>query len=231
MELTEFRCKNCGAPIEGKDVAPDLAMAKCSHCGAVFGVKGLSQQETYGERPAVPMPAGVEVADFGDALQITYRWFSLKVVFVLIICVFWNVFMFMWHGMSITTGVWSMSLFGLLHTAVGIGLAYYTLAGLLNRTTVRVEQGLLEIHHHPLPWFGNKRLQATDIEQIYCRERIHHGRHGVSRTYEVHAMMRDAVKEKLLSRLNEPEQVLYIEQELERFLGIRDGPVRGEIPR
>jgi hypothetical protein len=34
-----------------------------------------------------------------------------------------------------------------------------------------------------------------------------------------------------LSQLNEPEQMPYVEQELERFLSIRDRPVRREIPR
>ena len=128
--------------------------------------------------------------------------------------------------------MWPMSLFGLLHTAVGIGMAYYTLAGLLNQTTIQVKGGELTIHHYPLPWWGNKRIQALDIEQIYSKEKVSRSKEGrVSYTYEVYAILNNSTKEKLVGGLKEQELAFYIEQTLEKYLGIRDRPVRGEIPR
>jgi len=128
--------------------------------------------------------------------------------------------------------MWPMSLFGLLHTAVGIGMAYYTLAGLLNQTMIQVKAGELMIRHYPLPWWSNKRIQALDVKQIYTREKVSRSKQGsVDYTYEVHAILDDATKEKLVGGLKEPELALYIEQTLEKHLGIRDCPVRGEIPR
>jgi hypothetical protein len=236
MELTELRCKNCGAPIREENLFLDMAMAKCDHCGAVFGLKGAPSQASQAqyqttERPQVSMPRNIEVADTGSALQIVYRWFSWKYIPLILFAAFWNGFMLIWHSNALISGNWQMSLFGLLHTAVGIGLVYYILAGILNRTTIWVEAGTIHIRNHPIPWPGNKYLDAIDIAQLYCREKIHRGRRGTNYSYEMHAVMHDGRTEKLLSRFDRPEQTLYIEQEMEKYLGIRDQPVQGELQR
>jgi len=235
LELTDLHCKNCGAPIEQDHIIPHLAMARCSYCGAVFGVKGLPLQEDRDaplryERPNVPMPKGIKMANVGNILRISRRWFRWSYVFMLFWCLGWDGFLIVWHSGAIVSGMWFMSLFALLHTAMGIAMTYYMLAGLLNHTTVQVGKGMFEIWHHPLPWPGEKRLPATDIKQIYCKENLHRSSESSRQTYEVYAALRNGGKEKLLSGLDEPEQALYIEQELERFLGIQNRPMRGEIP-
>lgn len=236
MELKELDCKNCGAPIENKNINWELAMARCSHCGAVFGLQRSTTPEAWNpqipeERPKVPLPKSIEVQKGNGILQISYRWFRPLFIFLLFFSIFWNGFMIVWHGISLFSGAWPMSLFGLLHTAVGIGIGYYTLTGFVNRTTIRVGQGELGIRHHPLPWGGNKEMVASDVRQFYCKEKVHHSDSGTQYNYEVHAVMQDGSREKLLSNLAETEQALYIEQELERHLGIRDQAVRGELPR
>lgn len=177
------------------------------------------------------MPRGIEVLDLGSELQIKRRWFSFVFLFLAVFCIFWNGFMLFWHAMALSMGAWFMSVFGLLHTAVGIGLAYFTLAGFLNTTNVRVGHGTIQIVHQPLPWPGNIVLPAHHVNQLFCRERVRHGKNGPSVTYELHAVTADGRQRKLLSGLSEPEQALYVEQELERHLGIDDALVRGELPR
>jgi hypothetical protein len=236
MELKELDCKNCGAPIENKDIDWDLAMARCSHCGAVFGLQHSNTPDAWNpqipeKRHKVPMPKNIKVQEGNGILQISYRWFRPMFIFMLIFSIFWNGFMVVWHGISIFSGAWFMSLFGLLHTAVGIGIAYYTLTGFINHTTIWVGQGRLVIRHHPLPWWGNKEMTDADIRQIYCTEKVHQSDNSTRYSYEVHAVTQSGDKEKLLSNLGETEQALYIEQELERHLGIRDQPIRGELPR
>ena len=237
MELKGLHCKSCGAPIKTQDIDWELKLARCEHCGTVFDLRDAPQAASYPqvrslpERQPVPMPKGVEVATGPDVLQITYRWFSAKYIGLLFFTIFWNGFMLVWHGISLFSGAWMMSAFGLLHTAVGIGIGYYTLAGFLNRTTVWVHSDVLGIEHAPLPWFGAKQIRASAIDQIYCREKVHRSDSGTSYSYQVHAAMQDGSQEKLLSNLSKPEQALYIEQELERHLHITDRPVRGELPR
>lgn len=241
MELTELRCKACGARMADTDLDMSRGVARCSHCKAVFGLTDSAPGDRSGshgsfERTEVPMPKGIEIRHVGAGLQITRRWYTLILYPLLLFCIVWNGFVINWHVTSLGSGLWFLSFFGLLHTAVGIGLAYYVLAGFLNRTTVLVDKGVLQVRHRPVPWWGNKDIQADNIDQIYCKQKRNYEQSGsrMSQTgsvYEVHAILRHGPKEKLVSGLMESEQALYIEQELERYLGIRDRHVRGELGR
>jgi len=237
MELTELTCKRCGAPIKEQNIHWDLAMARCSHCGTVFGIKGQAdgrQQNTavsY-KRQSVPMPKQMQISDDGIALEIVYRWFSSKFIFLIFFTIFWNMFLLFWHGTTLVAShKWAMSLFALPHTLISIGLIYYTVAGFLNYTIIHVELGELSIRHRPLPWPGHKQLMATNIEQLYSREKVSRSRNGINYSYQVYAILHNGTKEKLLGGFSDPDQALYVEQELERHLRIQDRPVRGEIPR
>ncbi|NLF71841.1 MAG: hypothetical protein GX575_22660 [Candidatus Anammoximicrobium sp.] len=234
MKLVELHCKSCGATLKPENVVERLAMARCDHCGAVFGIEGLplsSEAQASRQRAPVPMPPGIEVSPFGGSLEITRRWFALPFVFLAFFCVFWDGFMVAWHAIALSTGAWFMSAFGLLHTAVGVGLTYYTVAGFVNRTVIRAGQGLIEIRHGPLPWPGNKEFVAHEVAQLYSKEKVQHGKNGTQCAYTIHAIMADDRRETLVGGLTEAEQALYIEQQLEQFLGIRDEPVPGELPR
>jgi len=234
MKLVEFRCKSCGATLRPENVVERLAMARCDHCGAVFGIEGLplsSAAEAARQRGPVSMPKGIEVSQFGGSLEITRRWFGWGFVFLVFFCIFWDGFMVAWHAIALSSGAWFMSLFGLLHTAVGVGLTYYTIAGFVNRSVIRAGQGLIEIRHGPLPWPGNKTLVSHEVEQCYSKEKIHHGKNGTHYTYTIHALMTNGRRETVVSGLTDTEQALYIEQQLEQFLGIQDRPVPGELPR
>ncbi len=235
MELHELRCKSCGATIGPENFVERLAMARCGHCGAVFAVSGLPTPAGAAAAPRprvkVPMPRGIRVEELGGMLEIRRRWFGPAFIFLAFFCVFWNGFMIFWHAMALSMGAWFMSLFGLLHTAVGIGLAWFTLAGLLNTTTIRARRGLVEITSGPIPCGGNATLSTDDLAQLYCKESVSHSKNGTSYSYQVLAVTKANVRKTLLKGLNEADQALFIEQELERFLGIEDRPMPGEIAR
>lgn len=136
----------------------------------------------------------------------------------------------MWFGIELTMQLGMMALFALGHAAIGILILYTVLAGYLNKTVVSVSSKLLTVQHGSLPWPGNKQLYPTSITQIYCKEHISHGRRSVSYTYQVHAVTTPGTDDILLRDLERSEQAHFIEQEIERFLGIKDWPVRGELP-
>ncbi|MCP4131604.1 MAG: hypothetical protein GY754_11550 [bacterium] len=237
MKMTKINCTSCGAPIEEKNIVEDLAMARCTHCGGVFALEDWppnknNDNSTPEERLPIPLPEKIQLTRQGGSLEISYKWFSFVYLFLLFFCIGWNTFMVVWHAISLSSGAWFMSLFGIAHTAVGIGLAYYTLAGFFNRTIITAGMGHLEVRHGPIPWKGNRKLNTMEIEQLYCKEKISNGKNGTSYSYELHVILTgNKPKLKLLKRLQEAEQALFIEQELEKFLGIKDKPVRGEIPR
>ena len=71
----------------------------------------------------------------------------------------------------------------------------------------------------------------ADITQLYTQERVNSSDSGTRYSYEVYLITTDGKKQKLVGGLREPQQGLYIEQAIERYLGIEDRPVAGELPR
>jgi len=224
-------CPHCRRSISPGDINVQTSIAKCSSCGAVFGWTDLvGGAQTAARKPAVEMPKRFSVALEGADLVITHRWFSAIFVFLLFFCLLWNGFLALWYFLAFMKGgPLLMKLFPVLHVALGIGLAYFTLAGFVNRTVIRVGSGTLSIRHWPLPWPGNKVLSWTDVEQLFCEEKVSRGRSGVSVAYQVSAVMRGGSRVKLVSGLPSPEQALFIEQRVEGALGIKDRPVLGEL--
>jgi hypothetical protein len=125
---------------------------------------------------------------------------------------------------------------GCVVAAVGIVLsAYLALAGLLDRMVVTVSRSGLEAAHGPLPvplgrLFPVRRRVRIDpacLERVYVRETQLAGTEREGGDYDVHAQVADAGDTILLSRLS-AEEALYLEQQIEQFLGIEDRSVKGE---
>ncbi|MGK0186123.1 MAG: hypothetical protein ACI9R3_001906 [Verrucomicrobiales bacterium] len=235
MELIELSCKNCGSQLKPESISTELNAARCTHCNALFAIALPQRQDSdtprNGPRAKVPMPKGFEVSDLGHEFILKRRWFSPALFFLLFFCIFWNGFMIVWHTISLTTGAWFMSLFGLIHTAVGIGLAYGTLAGFMNTTEIKVGRGNLTLRHGPIPWKGNKDIASHSVRQLYCKEKISHGKNGPHSRYTVEIVLDSDKRETLVKNLNEAEQALFIEQQIEGHLGIQDQATPGEISR
>ncbi len=177
------------------------------------------------------LPQGIDLRENLDGLEIVRRWFSIQTILLTFFVIFWDGFLIFWYTQAINTSNTMMLVFPLLHVAIGVGLTYYVLAGYINRTYIRVDHSFLSIKHAPLPFPWNKTVDASDIKQVYSKERISRSRRGSSVTYEVHALTHSGRNLKLLNKLPNSEQALFMEQEIERFLRIQDVPVRGEIAR
>ena len=230
-----IRCPSCDREIPVSDVELGTALAKCTECNSVFRIDDQVEGMRAGEATppsSVPMPANFTVESLGDDLRIEYRWYSPVAYILLAFCVVWDGFLVVWYSIAFGGNApLIMTLFPLLHVAVGAGLTYFVVTLFLNRTIIEVRDGLLSVDHVPLPWPGRRRLNSDDVDQVYVTEKLRSNEGRVHRTYEVRARMRDASAIKLLSGFDEMEQALFIEQEIERCLRITDAPVRGEVPR
>ncbi len=229
-QLIELKCRNCGSPLSPEDISPQLSAARCRHCHSLFALPSAAGGRPI-PRPQVPLPPNFRIYDDGYTLEITRRWRGPVAFFLLFFSLFWNGFMVVWHAISLSTGAWMMSAFGLLHTGVGIFIAYYTLALFINTTAIRADGRSLDVKIRPLPWKGNKSIAAVEISQLYCMEKISHGKNGSSASYRIEAVLGDNRRETLVSGLPEADHALFIEQQLERHLKIADVPVAGEHGR
>lgn len=228
-------CPSCGAQIRASERD---SRYKCEYCGTehLFRQEAgqrLAEQPEIRERMPVARPESLQVRNDGLSARIVRRWFSFKYVPLAFFCVAWDAFLCFWYGIAFSQDnvPWIMVVFPIAHLAVGVGLTYSTLAGFLNRTTLEVEREDISLWHGPLPWFGGKDLKTADVKQFYTTEKFKTSKNGGYTVYDLYVVMKSGESMKLLGDLEDPQVALFFEQQLEKWLGIEDVPVRGELER
>lgn len=165
-------------------------------------------------------------------LRVRWRWFTLAEIATVLVCALLAGAALALYNETKSSyandSVWLILFLILCFLGVSIALLYYSLALLINTTTITVQHGLLSIQHAPLPWWGSRTLPAEEFQQFYCKQHVSRGKYGPSFTYELHAILRNKQRIKLLSGISEPEKVLFLEQLIEDHLGVVDRPVIGE---
>jgi hypothetical protein len=230
-----FICTKCGSMIPDEHVSVKDSMAQCPRCSSIFSLSELQRNagvhvDQYAERPTVPLPKGIKKNMDYDGLVITRRWFSWAVFFLIPFSIVWlgGVSLFIFAGL--TSGDLIFALFPLIHLSVGIGLFYYAMALMFNKTTLSIKNDELRIKHGPIPWKGPKPISRTEAKQFYCKERISRNRNGTQVHYALHLQTSDGKDLKLITGLGDASQALYLEQEIERHWGISNERVGGEMP-
>jgi hypothetical protein len=234
--MQSMACAACGAPLRAEDLDRRLDVVTCAHCHAVFDLSRRHDRKAVigggdgnRERHPVPLPERFRSDSRGDRFRVSWTWRSPAAFMLLVFAVAWWAFLVNWYSRAMSSGDLFAILFPIAHVAVGIGVAYRGLAGLLNTTHVEVERnGTLVVKHTPLPWWPAPRISASDLEQLYTTTKVRSSKNGTTTTFELHAVLRDHKNRKLLAGLTSLDQALYLEQEIERHLGIRDRPVAGE---
>ncbi len=77
----------------------------------------------------------------------------------------------------------------------------------------------------PLPWQKNKSIHSSDLSQLYVKKIYHDSNF---KSYFLYGIDKNTKHIKLLTFTDSPEGVLYLEQQIEKFLGIKDAQVYGE---
>lgn len=163
--------------------------------------------------------AGLQREHLQDSLRISFPtlgkvWAALSIMFTLLFT-----YPLLLSISDPTQDLWDTLFLAL----ISLGFLYASLVSLFNRSVVQVNQSELKVTHGPLPYASSKTLDSTNIKQIYVRL----VRAGRSTSYDLYVLTRNNLHEKFLTVRN-GELGLYLEQEIERFLGIEDQVVRGE---
>lgn len=205
--------------------------ARCPHCHTLFAITGMNQAGRMLPRPHVAMPKNFKIHETLHGSIITRRWFGYHAYLILFFAICWNSFMVVWHTIAISGGQWSMSLFGIIHTAVGIFLIYLVLALFLNSTVFKISNNEIAVKSGPMPWKGNLTLSSSEIVQLYCIEKISHRKNSTSAHYRVEAVLNENRRRTIISNLTDADHALFIEQQIEKYLHLTDTPVAGEHGR
>ncbi|MAT14672.1 MAG: hypothetical protein CMJ46_05305 [Planctomyces sp.] len=236
--MSDLSCSKCGAALREQDFNLELGVARCGYCKAWSRIAeprvNLESEQTRLKRE-VSRPDKYELNEYHGVLHITWKWFTWASVFLIFFTLFWNGIAFAVFGGflfgAIEEGGWMflIALFPLIHVSIGLLLAYYTVATLFNRTTIMVSPHHMLIKHGPIPWRGAELDDTKDIDQLFCQENIHRNKNSTSHTYDVKARLASGKEVKLLSRLENVQEAVFLEQQIERFLGIEDRRIAGEV--
>ena len=231
-----LQCGGCAAAIEAKDIDLAKSLARCSFCNAVMdlgrreGAAGGRFAEV--ERPEVRLPERFVAGKDAEGTFVRWRWFTPVSLFLLVFAIGWNGFLVFFLAMAAKGGAPPVFfLLPIIHVAVGVGIGYAALLGLFNSTTVRVARGVLRVRHGPLPTFTNRELKRSEVEQLFCARKDGTSRQGPTVSYQLRAVLKSGKAITLLKGLTDLDQALYLEQRIERELGIKDAPEAGEVPR
>tara|TARA_R110001583_G_scaffold31479_1_gene107633 strand:- start:4175 stop:4765 length:591 start_codon:yes stop_codon:yes gene_type:complete len=168
----------------------------------------------------IGLPPKITINKKYDSIEIIRQWFSYQFLIFAGFSVLWC------YQVVINNMVGGeIAPISIIFLLPGVGIAYYALLGFVNKTYIYVSKTDLKVSHKPLPWIGGSVIQASDIKQLYGREKYQND----TKTYEVHVITHSGEDTKLLSGLDSSEQALYIEQEIEKYLSIKNVPVRGEL--
>ena len=150
---TLLRCASCSSALRSEDLDLARGLARCSYCQAVMTLAAPAASGVgFAPRPEVALPPRVSVVRTEGGVEIRRRWFTPAILALLGFCVVWDGFLVVWYSVVFAgDGPVLMALFPLLHVAVGVGLTYLALAGLLNTTRITILREHLAVKHKPLP--------------------------------------------------------------------------------
>jgi len=226
----QLACPNCGTSTRASDINLEMLIAKCHNCHTVFSFEEKISKKKR-QRTEVPMPPGIEAFSYLSELNIEIKWRKMMSGFLTFFTIFWNLVLIPFIAIAVLQGQWVIFLFIALHLFVGVALAYYTVAMLVNTTYIMVDRSHLIVEHKPIPVFSykNRQVPITDVAQIFINKYVASRTNGRPNfAYSVRYEQADGDQVTLMRGLKKHEQARYVEQEIERFLAIEDRAVDGE---
>lgn len=246
----QIQCIECGTPLKSGDINIKAALAACPNCGTVFS---LTDDDPYGQldmqdddRMAaaivenameVTLPSNMTATVEGDRLRIGYWWFTPAAIPGTIFMIVWALILFGWFG-PFNVGVFIIGfpfgLFPLLFLGAGVWGLLNTLPHIINYTRILVTQDAITVLDMPIPTRRtfDVGLPVNEVEQLFVMSRVARTQVFYTNMYQGHydvvVRMSDGRDRTLMRGLKSAEHALYIEQEIERYLRIKDVPVVGE---
>lgn len=221
----KVNCPSCSQNVGADQINLEKSLAKCGSCDVIFSieeeVKSLSEEKKIKQEHF--RPEGIDLFHFKNDLEITLEgqpsnWdISLWGLFFLIagICVF----------MSINKGI------ALLYPFLAIMATLYFTFRMINykknRVYIDINNESLTVRHSPGSFVKNQSFSAEDIDQVYLKQSITQATMKGSYYMDLYVIVngRDGQFHQRLFGVSTLSKAKYLEQEIEKYLGIEDRKV------
>lgn len=235
-QLVDLRCENCGEIIPANGINQDQRLARCQTCDSLFSIEEMAFEKRRRGFPIFLVPDGTDVLKLPDSLEISTSWLRAsrkdKLKFDFIFTTFFSLVSFVAFFAGMLAGSWLFIIFCAFFVVASLILLYMFLGNLVNRTIIRVDEQFLSIRHSPLKFIAwrEHKIVKTTVRQLFVRE--YNSNRTVNnvpqKTFGIYIQTADQKDIRILEDMNR-ETSLFLEQELEEYLGIPDKQVPGEI--
>lgn len=218
-------CPNCGNHVSAASLNINDKIAKCDNCDVVFSFqKEVKQLLTLEESPArqeVIRPEGIDIFHFQDEMDITLEQpISVSEVLLGTLVPFLSlIFTLAYFASDKDFPLWLM-------LAGGVA-GFLSILNLLNRSRqkiyINIDDQFLSIKRRPKKFIKDQTYKISEIDQLYIKM-IGGYRHVFMLVNGVEGQKHVS----LVSNFQSPSKARYIEQEIEKRLGIKDRRVPEE---
>jgi hypothetical protein len=223
MELKALSCSRCGGIISEKNL--NEPVIKCDYCGCNYILSGNILND---DRALVPIPENMRIDNRDGRFTLTYNWKSVIGIVLIIFGGFFFFFSMIWTLTATVSGGGGFATFGLFFIFMSFCLIYMGIAYRINKTIIKIENSILSIKFAPLIWPGEILINVTEILQLYVQKKEYQNKKNTTYTYNIVALQKDNRSTTLLKMITEPDIAKCIEQQIEKYLGIKDIPIAGE---
>jgi len=219
-DYTKLDCPSCGGSILSNDININDKIAKCSSCHAVFPfhkeIEHLLAPDSA--KQEIIRPEGIDIFRFRGSLELTVKQ-PLTVMETIVIALtpllVGPIIFGLVEGMPIVT-------FGGILAALVI-IAYGFIQHYRHKIHLTINQRFLTVKWKPRKHISEKTCPVEDIDQIYI------GNTGLG--IGVFAIINGVNGQKhikLIPKVSSISKAKYLEQEIEKYLGIKDRRVPEE---
>jgi len=217
--FTKIHCPSCTEEVDAANLQLNDKIGKCTHCNAVFPfqkeIAHLFKEEN--KREEVSRPAGIDVVHFQDEIDFTIE--QPAPVLDILGVIFLSLFGFLATLIYFKKGI-SILIPGFLWFGSAFCL-YNILTRKKNKIYLNIDRNNLTVKWRPKKMMTDKVIDIQEIDQVYLKTD--------SMNFSLHLILNGIDGQKHVPLINSVGNSLakarYLEQEIEKHLGIKDRKV------
>lgn len=219
----KITCPSCSKGVPSTNLSINDKIAKCDHCDAVFSfkeeIKDLLVEEKV--KQEIIRPEGIDLFHFQEELDITLQqpysvWSAILLFFGTLLGILFTFITIVKPGttvIALTIASWLLTVYPI----------YSWINHSKNKIFISINERLLNIEWRPKKGKKDQSFDRQDIDQLYLRR----GEGG----FNINMIINGLEGQKhilLVPRVNSLSKARYLEQEIEKHLGIIDREVLEE---
>jgi len=230
-EVQKIDCPSCSTTVPADNLNIHTNIAKCNSCDGIFSfekeVEKLSLNNDISQE--ILRPEGVELTHFQDDLDISVEapWTTPEIIFIslfpffvmMVTSIFIEIFPATTVNVSVMMTFWITSIVGYI--------AYFFIRK-KHKVYIHIDDQDLNIERRPRKFVRDKKYSIADIDQVYMKNvTTSSGKKGAA----IFMIVNDVNGQKhveLIKSVNSRTKAKYIEQEIEKHLGIKDRRIPDE---